>query len=238
MKARSPGAVIATLFVFGTACGLPALGQMPVIHYPRVVGASPRRSVVFRIPATGLTPLLFSSADLPAALQLDAKTGIVTGQMVKEGGTTAHITVQSPAGRAEAALTFVCGASALARTPPMGWDSFNIYADTVSDRAIRQAADRLIQTGLAAHGYQTIIIDDTWEGARDKKTGRMRANKRFPDMAALAAYVHSKGLKLGLSSSATQHTCAGYTGSLGHETEDAQTFANWALIICAMTGAR
>ena len=201
----------------------------PALHFPRVVGASPRRPLVFRVPATGRAPLTFSCPDLPSGLRLDPKTGVVSGQMPAPGTFTAHVAVQGPAGRAEAVWTFVCGERALARTPPMGWDSFDVYGEGVSDAAVRRAADALLASGLAAHGYSTLIVDEAWQGLRDKKTGRLRPNKRFPDMAGLAAYLHARGLKLGLSSAPTVHTCAGFAGSQGHETEDAQTYAAWGV---------
>ena len=59
--------------------------------------------------------------------------------------------------------------------------------------------------------------------------GFIRGNDRFPDMKALADYVHSKGLKIGIYSSPDVITCGRYEGSLGHEEQDAQTYANWGL---------
>ncbi len=77
-------------------------------------------------------------------------------------------------------------------------------------------------------GYVYVNIDDTWEGIRDSQ-GRLQPNHKFPDMKALADYVHSKGLKLGIYSSPGPRTCGGYPGSYGHEKQDAQTFAAWGI---------
>jgi len=77
-------------------------------------------------------------------------------------------------------------------------------------------------------GYQYVNIDDCWQGRRDAQ-GNIQPNERFPDMTALAAYVHSKGLKLGIYSSPGPKTCAGYEGSFGHEEQDAQTYARWGV---------
>ena len=116
----------------------------------------------------------------------------------------------------------------LARTPPMGWNSWNHFAEKVDDAIVRRAADAMVTSGMAAAGYVYINIDDTWEAGRDAQ-GNILTNKKFPDMKALADYVHSKGLKLGLYSSPGPVTCGGYTGSYGHEEQDAKTYAAWGI---------
>ncbi|WP_053096220.1 glycoside hydrolase family 27 protein [Frateuria defendens] len=116
--------------------------------------------------------------------------------------------------------------AALVRTPPMGWNSWNYFGDAVTDADIRRTADLLVSTGMAAAGYRYVIIDDGWQGQRDAQ-GRLHPNAKFPDMKALADYVHGKGLKFGIYSSPGEKTCSGYAGSYGHEAEDARTFASW-----------
>ena len=115
-----------------------------------------------------------------------------------------------------------------AQTPPMGWNSWNYFADRVTDADIRHAADELVATGMRDAGYVYVNIDDTWEGERNAD-GVLQTNKKFPDMKALADYVHSKGLKLGIYSSPGSKTCAGFEGSLGHEAQDAQMYASWGV---------
>jgi alpha-galactosidase len=117
---------------------------------------------------------------------------------------------------------------AVAQTPPMGWNSWNYFADKVDDKGVRAAADQLVATGMKDAGYVYVNIDDTWEGQRDA-SGVLRANAKFPDMKALADYVHSKGLKIGIYSSPGPKTCGGYEGSLGHEEQDAQLYASWGI---------
>jgi alpha-galactosidase len=116
----------------------------------------------------------------------------------------------------------------LALTPPMGWNSWNHFADRVDDAIIREAADALVKSGLAAAGYVYINIDDCWEGGRDAE-GRLVPNEKFPDMKALVDYVHARGLKLGIYSSPGPVTCGGYAGSYGFEERDAKTFAEWGI---------
>jgi alpha-galactosidase len=116
----------------------------------------------------------------------------------------------------------------LARTPPMGWNSWNKFAGRVDDAAVRGMADAMASNGMKEAGYQYINIDDTWEAGRDEH-GNITTNKKFPDMKALADYVHSKGLKIGIYSSPGPDTCAGYEGSYGHEEQDAKTYAAWGI---------
>ena len=116
----------------------------------------------------------------------------------------------------------------LAATPPMGWNSWNYFAGRVTDKDIRDTADLLVSTGMRDAGYLYVNIDDTWEGERDA-SGKITTNSKFPDMKALSDYVHSKGLKLGIYSSPGDKTCAGFPGSLGHEQQDAQTYADWGI---------
>jgi len=116
----------------------------------------------------------------------------------------------------------------VATTPPMGWNSWNHFAAKIDDATVRAQADAMARNGMRDAGYRYINIDDTWEGARDA-SGVIHPNAKFPDMKALANYVHSKGLKLGIYSSPGPKTCAGYEGSYGHEAQDAQTYAAWGI---------
>lgn len=116
----------------------------------------------------------------------------------------------------------------LAKTPPMGWNSWNKFAGRVDDATVRGIADAMAGNGMKEAGYLYVNIDDTWEGERDAQ-GNIQTNKKFPDMKALADYVHSKGLKLGIYSSPGPNTCAGYEGSYGHEEQDARTYAAWGI---------
>ena len=119
-------------------------------------------------------------------------------------------------------------AQTLAATPPMGWNSWNHFHRTIDDKTVRAQADAMVSTGMRDAGYIYVNIDDTWEGERDAE-GNIQTNSKFPDMKALSDYVHSKGLKLGIYSSPGAKTCAGYEGSLGHEEQDAATYAKWGI---------
>ncbi len=110
----------------------------------------------------------------------------------------------------------------------MGWNSWNHFAEKVNDVIIRAQADAMVTSGMRAAGYVYVNIDDTWEGQRDSR-GFIQPNTKFPDMKALADYVHSKGMKLGIYSSPGPKTCADFEGSYGHEVQDAQTYAAWEI---------
>ncbi|PYS74755.1 MAG: alpha-galactosidase [Acidobacteria bacterium] len=116
----------------------------------------------------------------------------------------------------------------LAKSPPMGWNSWNKFAGRIDDATVRGIADAISKNGMKEAGYVYINIDDTWEAGRDAQ-GNILTNTKFPDMKALADYVHKKGLKLGIYSSPGPNTCAGYEGSYGHEEQDARTYAAWGI---------
>lgn len=198
------------------------------INPPRITGASPGRPFLFRIPATGQRPLEFKADGLPQGLKLDAASGIIQGTLPASGRWDVKITVRGAGGTDSQTLTIVGAPGAVALTPPMGWNSWNVWATSVDDAKVRAAADHIDRLGLAASGYQYVNIDDAWEGTRDEH-GRIRCNEKFPDMKALADYVHSKGLKLGIYSSPGPQTCAGYEGSYQHEQSDAETYASWGI---------
>ena len=120
----------------------------------------------------------------------------------------------------------VSAQSPVAQTPPMGWNSWNYFAGKVDDKGVRAAADQIVASGMRDAGYIYVNIDDTWEGGRDAN-GVIQTNSKFPDMKALADYVHSKGLKIGIYSGPGPKTCAGFEGSLNHEEQDAKTYADW-----------
>lgn len=200
----------------------------PGIHGPRITGATPGKPFLFRIPATGQAPLRYQAIGLPAGLTLDETTGIIRGSIRDRGRHEVKLTVTGPKGKAQRALTIVGDDDALALTPPMGWNSWNVWGPAVDDAKVRAAAEWLERSGLAAHGFQYIVIDDAWEGTRDAN-GKIQPNEKFPDMRALADAVHARGLKLGIYSSPGPKTCEGFEGSWQYEANDAATYASWGI---------
>ena len=118
----------------------------------------------------------------------------------------------------------------LAATPPMGWMTWNYFADNINEQVIKEMADAMVNSGMLAAGYEYVFIDDGWQGGRDNRNNMIADPLKFPSgIKALADYVHGKGLKLGLYSDAAPLTCAGYTASLHFENQDAKTFAQWEI---------
>jgi alpha-galactosidase len=118
----------------------------------------------------------------------------------------------------------------LAKTPPMGWNSWNKFACNVSEELIKGAADAIVANGMRDAGYQYVVIDDCWQVSRDAEGNIVPDATRFPSgMKALADYVHSKGLKFGLYSDAGTGTCQGRPGSKGFEEKDARQYAAWGV---------
>lgn len=118
----------------------------------------------------------------------------------------------------------------LAMTPPMGWNSWNTFACKINEKLIRDMADTIVSSGMKDAGYKFVNIDDCWQGKRDEQGVIQEDKERFPSgMKALADYVHSKGLKLGIYSDAGWKTCAGYPGSRGYEFQDAKQYAAWGI---------
>jgi len=209
----------------------PHAPREPHINGPRIYGVRPGSPFLYRIPCTGDRPILFSAENLPAGLTLDSQSGIITGKISTAGTGDVTLVAHNARGTARSEFSIVAG-NTLALTPPMGWNSWYIHYNRVSDTVMRQAADQMIDTGMADYGYQYVNIDDCWMKKQNDPPyrdadGAVLPNPKFPDMKGLADYIHGKGLKAGLYTSPGPWTCGGYTGAWQHEATDAQKFADW-----------
>ncbi len=215
----------------------PHPSRLPRINSPRVFGVRPGHPFLFTIAATGDRPMQFAAKGLPKGLTLDKKTGRFSGTVSKPGKFPVALSAKNARGTASQSFLIVVG-DTLALTPPMGWNSWYVLENRVTAADMRAAADAMVATGMINHGYAYINIDDCWAvkpGSGDPTlggdprdaTGRVRSNGRFPDMKALTAYIHGKGLKAGIYSSPGPLTCAGHTGCYQHEELDARQFADW-----------
>ncbi len=209
----------------------------PRINGARVFGVRPGSPFLFTIAATGERPMTFSAKGLPRGLKLDKQTGQITGRLEKPGEYVVRLRARNALGQAERKLKIVCGAQ-IGLTPAMGWNSWNCFANAVTAERVKAAADAMVTSGLAAHGWSYINIDDFWQVHRDSKDqtlqgpkrdsqGRILPNPRFPDMKDLADYVHGKGLRIGIYSVPGPWTCGGCVGSFDHELQDARQYAEW-----------
>ncbi|MFN8256046.1 MAG: NPCBM/NEW2 domain-containing protein [Bacteroidales bacterium] len=215
----------------------PPAPENPKVNGPGIYGVRPGSPFLYRIPATGKRPLMFKADGLPGGLTLDSITGIITGKIMDKGNYEVILTARNDAGTDSRNFKIVVG-NTLALTPPMGWNSWYIHYNRVTDSLMRQSAYQLVKSGMADYGYQYVNIDDCWMvqansndpfigGKQRDESGKLFSNKNFPDMKGLSDYIHSKGLKAGLYISPGPQTCAGYTGSYQHEVLDAETFAQW-----------
>ena len=219
----------------------PRPGPAPRINGPVVYGCRPGNPFSYRIPTTGQRPIEFSVAGLPPGLVLDRRTGIITGTVPARGEYPLTLRARNAHGSAERTLRIVAG-DRLALTPPMGWNHWYAHYNRITDAMVRQAADVMVSSGMADVGYQFVSIDDCWMRAanaghrkndprrfgplRDAQ-GNILPNQYFPDMKALADYIHAKGLKAGIYTSPGPLTCGGFAGSCQHEAQDARQFADW-----------
>jgi len=184
---------------------------------PRLTGASifgvrPGKPLRFRVSATGEKPMAFSATGLPAGVTLDAATGWITGRAPQVAGdVVVKIVARNAKGTSVCELILRVG-DEICLTPPMGWNSWYVQSEGVSDEAIRGMATAMEEKGLTDHGWTYVNIDDCWTGQRDPKTLALQPNSNFGDMKALVSFVNSKGLKLGIYSTTWMSTYAGYIG--------------------------
>jgi len=220
-----------------TAILTPAPGPAPRINGTRVFGVRPNSPFLFRIPATGERPMTFAVEDLPAGLTVDPSTGIITGVVQERGDYPVKLKASNSRGSASRELRIICG-DTLALTPHMGWNSWYVWENHVTDGIMRAAADAMVSSGMADHGYMYVNIDDCWPvkpGATDPtlqgeprdKAGKINSNPRFPDMKALTDYIHEYGLKAGIYTSPGPLTCADHTAAWQHEAADIERFVEW-----------
>lgn len=196
----------------------PAPLTKPVINAPYVYGARAGNPFLFRVAVSGERPVTVTATGLPDGLTIDRHTGIITGTATKNGQYKVAITAQSSYGSDTKELEITIGEK-IALTPPMGWNSWNVFGADIDDKKIRAMADAMVNLGLIHYGYANINIDDGWQGQRGGKFNAIMPNEKFPDMKALVDYVHSKGIRIGIYSSPWVQTYAGYIGG-GADTRD------------------
>ena len=215
----------------------PAPKAEPKITGAKVFGVRPGSPFQFLVTATGDRPMTFSAYDLPKGLKINTQTGLITGKLSKIGTSIVILEAKNAKGKFQRKLCIESG-DHIALTPPMGWNSWNCFAQEVSADKVKRAANAMVKSGLINHGWTYINIDDFWENNRDSKDQSLRGklrdeagnivpNSRFVDMKGLVDYVHDIGLKIGLYSSPGPWTCGSCVGSYGYEKLDAESYAKW-----------
>ena len=207
----------------------PPAPREPRINGPRILGVRPGSPFLFRIPCTGERPIVFAAEGLPPGITLDPLTGIVSGSTTARGTHRVVLTASHASDTCRRELRLTVG-DTLALTPPMGWNSWYIHYNRVTEFHLRQAAEQMIASGMADHGYQYVNIDDCWMKKKGDTPlrdahGDLLGNDGFPDLKGMVDFIHSRGLRAGAYISPGPWTCAGYVGSWQHEAQDAAWFA-------------
>ncbi len=222
------------ILLFGgqlSAQNMPLLYQgPPVFHGAAITGNYPGTEFLFTVPATGQRPISFGADSLPKGLTIEANTGIIRGMVNARGEYHVKVTAINAAGTATEIVKIVIG-DTLALTPPMGWNSWNVFTNTLDEKLVMEITDAMVSSGMRDMGYQYINMDDYWHAAsRDDKGRPVADSAKFPHgIKWLSDYVHSKGLKLGIYSDAGDKTCGKCFGGFQHEEIDAQTYAEWGI---------
>lgn len=231
----------------------PPEAPAPRINGPSVFGVSPGKPVLFYVPVTGEKPIRVAVEGLDAeklkGLKFDPQTRMLTGKVDAAGDYKLLAKAENAKGQAQKVVTLKVGSS-ICLTPPLGWNSWNCWGQEVSDAKMRRAADAMVSSGLADHGWSYIVVDDCWRtrpteteagikrpgwigdpphmyGSARQADGTPVSNAHFPDMKAMADYIHAKGLKAGLYSVPGALACCYTFGSWAHEQKDAATWAAW-----------
>jgi alpha-galactosidase len=200
----------------------------PRINGASVIGANPHRDFIFRVPVTGKSPLKIDVAGLPAGLVFDSENQVISGKAPSKGVYEIVVTASNAEGSVNKKITIRTD-KGLSLTPPLGWNSWNCWGLSVDQDKVKAAADAMVSSGLADHGWTYINMDDGWEAAERNKQGELLANEKFPDMKSLTDYVHGLGLRVGIYSSPGPRTCGGFQGSYQNELSDAKTWAGWGI---------
>ncbi|MDP4240649.1 MAG: putative Ig domain-containing protein, partial [Bacteroidota bacterium] len=155
----------------------PKPGDSPKINGAKVFGVRPGSPFLFRIPTTGIRPIRFTAENLPEGLTLDSSTGIITGKVSKAGEYNVTLIARNAKGENKREFRIVVG-DKLALTPPMGWNSWNVWGLAVDNDKVKASADMFIKSGLADQGYTYVNIDDGWEAPSRDPNGEMVTNEK------------------------------------------------------------
>ncbi len=205
----------------------PKLTDLPKINNAKVFGVRPGNPFLLTIAATGKRPMRFGVDNMPKGLNIDVKTGIISGTLEHEGTYSIVLRAKNELGIDSRVVRVQVG-DEIALTPPMGWNSWNCWGLKVNEEKVVDAA-RFMQEKLMNHGWSYVNIDDGWEAAERTPEGELLGNEKFPDFKRLCNSIHEKGLKLGIYSSPGPKTCGSHLGSYQYEDIDAKTWADWGV---------
>lgn len=190
----------------------PEAPHTPRINGAKVYGARPGSEFLFKVAATGDRPMTFSAEKLPKGLKIDSQTGLITGKVKKAGTYIVTLKATNSLGEATREFRIVIGEK-IALTPPMGWNSWNCWGNTVSHEKVMASAKAILESGLADYGWSYINIDDGWQGLRGGNENAIQPNAKFPDMKGMVDSLHAMGFKVGIYSGPWVATYAAHIGT-------------------------
>ena len=190
----------------------PEAPHTPRINGAKVYGARPGSDFLYKVAATGDRPMTFSAEKLPKGLKIDSQTGLITGKVKKAGTYIVTLKATNSLGEATREFRIVIGEK-IALTPPMGWNSWNCWGNTVSHEKVMASAKAILESGLADYGWSYINIDDGWQGLRGGKENAIQPNAKFPDMKGMVDSLHAMGFKVGIYSGPWVATYAAHIGT-------------------------
>ena len=191
---------------------MPKSADIPAINGPSVIGVRPNAPLLYRLPVSGSGEMKFRIKDLPKGIKFNKESRILSGSLDKKGTYEFKVQVRNVHGSDERDLSFVVG-DQISLTPPMGWNSWNVWGADIDQEKIKAAGEALISSGLADYGWSYVVIDDGWQGNRMNKNKSLQPNEKFEDLETLIDDVHKMGLKFGLYSTPWITSFAGFCGT-------------------------
>ena len=169
----------------------------PKINGASLFGASPKKPIIYRIPATGKRPMKYAAINLPKTLTL--KENIITGTIDEAGEYKITLVCENELGKAKKEITFEIKDGGVLLTPLLGFTSWNAFSHHVKQEDIENVARRFVDLGLCEYGYSYINLDSGWQGEYGGEYDAIMPNFKFPDMKKMTDFVHSLGLKCGIN---------------------------------------
>ncbi len=191
----------------------PKASKSPVINSPKIFGVRPNHPFLYTIAVSGAKPVKFIVKNLPEGLKINNTTGIISGTISDTSSQNYNVKIiaKNRYGSVEEKLLIKVGET-INLTPPLGWNSWYCWSESVSQDKVLKTARDFVKTGIKDYGWTYVNIDDCWQGIRGGKYNAIQGNKRFPNMKRLANQIHRMGLKVGIYSSPWQGTFAGFIG--------------------------
>ena len=170
----------------------------PSINIASIIGASPKKPLLFRIPVSGKRPMEYSVSGLPQGVLLNEN--IISGTVENEGKYELVITAKNVLGEAKKTVTLEIAPQNVLVTPLLGYTTWNAFASRVSQKAVEGIATRLVDLGISEYGYSYVNTDSGWQGEYGGEFDAVMPNEKFPSMKEMTDKIHALGLKCGIYS--------------------------------------